>query len=243
MNETISPLALPGFVRQRLFDTDAAMAPALAAAVADALRSGLAGRGCASLAVSGGRSPIPFLEALSAETLDWSRVTVTLVDERWVAPDSVDSNEALVRRHLLQGRAAAARFVPLKTPAATPEAGVAAALALRAELPQPFDAVVLGMGEDGHTASLFPDTAGLAAALDMEGDAELACIHPPVAPHARITLTLAGLLATQRLFVQAGGAKKREVLERAAIQGDPLQLPVAAVLQQRKVVAELFFCA
>ena len=81
MNETISPLALPGFVRQRLFDADAAMARALAAAVADALRSGLARRGCASLAVSGGRSPIPFLEALSAETLDWSRVVVTLVDE------------------------------------------------------------------------------------------------------------------------------------------------------------------
>lgn len=243
MNETISPLALPGFVRQRLFDSDVAMARALAAAVADALRSGLAGRGCASLAVSGGRSPVPFLEALSAETLDWSRVAVTLVDERWVAPDSADSNEALVKCHLMQGHAAAARFVPLKTPAESPEAGVAAALALRAELPRPFDAVVLGMGEDGHTASLFPDAAGLPVALDMTGDAELACIHPPVAPHARITLTLAGLLATRRLFVQAGGARKRDVLERAAIQGDPLLLPIAAVLQQRKVVPELFFCA
>ncbi|MBS0355903.1 MAG: 6-phosphogluconolactonase [Proteobacteria bacterium] len=243
MNETISPLALPGFVRQRLFDADAAMARALAAAVADALRSGLAGRGCASLAVSGGRSPIPFLEALSAETLDWSRVVVTLVDERWVAPDSADSNEALVRRHLLLGHAAAARFVPLKTPAPSPEAGVAAALALRAELPQPFDAVVLGMGEDGHTASLFPDAAGLAEALDMTGGSTLTCIHPPAAPHARITLTLAGLLDTQRLFLQAGGAKKRAVLERTASQGDPLLLPIAAVLQQRKVVPELFFCA
>lgn len=243
MNETISPLALPGFVRQRLFETDAAMAGALAAAVADALRSGLVGRGCAALAVSGGRSPVPFLEALSAETLDWSRVTVTLVDERWVVPASADSNEALVRRHLLRGRAVAASLVPLKTPAQTPEAGVAAALALRGALPRPFDAVVLGMGEDGHTASLFPDAAGLPAALDMAGEAELACIHPPVAPHARITLTLAGLLATRRLFVQAGGAKKREVLQRAAIQGNPLRLPIAAVLLQRKVVPELFFCA
>lgn len=242
MHETISPLALPGGICQRLFSTDLALGRALAAAVADALRSGLARRGCASLAVSGGRSPIPFLDALSAQTLDWSRVTVTLVDERWVAVDSADSNEALVRRHLLRGHAAVAHFVPLKTPAVSPEAGVAAALALRPALPLPFDAVVLGMGEDGHIASLFPRAAGLAEALDMSGDAELACIHPPLAPHARLTLTLAGLLDTRRLFVQAGGAKKRAALERAAAQGDPLRLPVAAVLQQRKVVPELFFC-
>ncbi len=243
MNHTTSPLALPAFVRQRLFDSDAAMARALAAAVADGLRAGLAGRGSASLAVSGGRSPIPFLEALSAEMLDWSRVVVTLVDERWVAPSSADSNEALVRRHLLRGSAAAACLVPLKTPAASPEAGVAAALALRAEMPRPFDAVVLGMGEDGHTASLFPDAAGLADALDPAGTAELVCIHPPRAPHARITLSLAGVLATRRLFLQAGGAAKRAVLERAAREGEPLRLPVAALLQQQTVVPELFFRA
>lgn len=243
MNHTTSPLALPAFVRQHVFDSDAAMASALAAAVADGLRAGLAGRGGASLAVSGGRSPIPFLEALSAEMLDWSRVVVTLVDERWVAPSSADSNEALVRRHLLRGPAAAACLVPLKTPAASPEAGVAAALALRAEMPRPFDAVVLGMGEDGHTASLFPDAAGLADALDPAGAAELVCIHPPRAPHARITLSLAGVLATRRLFLQAGGAAKRAVLERAAREGEPLRLPVAALLQQHKVVPELFFCA
>lgn len=243
MTKTIAPLALPDFVRQHRFNADEAMACALAAAVAGALRHGLAQRGCASLAVSGGRSPILFLDALSAETLDWSQVVVTLVDERWVAPDSEDSNEALVRRHLLQGRAAMARFVPLKTQTDSPEIGVAAALALRAELPLPFDAVVLGMGEDGHTASLFPGATGLAEALDMAGGAELTCIYPPAASYARITLTLAGLLATRRLFVQAGGANKQAVLERAAIQGDPLLLPIAAVLQQRQVTPEVFFCS
>ena len=97
MNHTTSPLALPAFVRQHVFDSDAAMASALAAAVADGLRAGLAGRGSASLAVSGGRSPIPFLEALSAEMLDWSRVVVTLVDERLT---SVEAEDRLRQRGL-----------------------------------------------------------------------------------------------------------------------------------------------
>lgn len=242
MTNALPPLALPDSVAQYLFTDERQMATALAGAVADALRGGLAARGTASLAVSGGRSPIPFLRALAEMSLDWSKVYVTLVDERWVDPGSPDSNEGTVRRHLLREAAGSACLVPLKSETSSLERGVVDARGRTAGLPQPFDAVVLGMGEDGHTASLFPGAVGLAEALDPAGGQRLAGIYPPLAPHPRITWTLAALLETRHLLLQAGGATKRAVLEAAAV-ADPLAMPVAAFLRQRRVPLALFFCA
>jgi len=242
MTHSLPSLALPESVNQHLFTDEHQMATALAGAVADALRGGLAARGAASLAVSGGRSPIPFLRALAEMRLDWSKVYVTLVDERWVTPASPDSNEGLVRRHLLREAAGSACLVPLKSAAPSLARGVVDALGRTAGLPQPFDAVVLGMGEDGHTASLFPGAAGLADALDPAGEQRIVGIHPPLAPHPRLTWTLAALLETRHLLLQAGGASKRAVLEAAAV-ADPLAMPVAAFLRQRRVPLALYFCA
>lgn len=242
MTPSPPPLALPESVAQHLFADEREMATALAGAVAEALRGGLAARGSASLAVSGGRSPIPFLRALAEMPLDWSKVYVTLVDERWVAPDSPDSNEGLVRQHLLREAAGRACLVPLKSAAPSLALGVVDALGRTAGLPQPFDAVVLGMGEDGHTASLFPGAAGLAEALDPAGGQRIVAIHPPLAPHPRLTWTLAALLETRHLLLQAGGASKRAVLEAAAA-ADPLAMPIAAFLRQRRVPLALYFCA
>lgn len=242
LTPALAPLALPENVEQHLFADEDRMAKALAGAVADALRAGLAARGTASLAVSGGRSPIPFLRALAEMPLDWARVYVTLVDERWVAPGSPDSNEGLVRQHLLREAARSACLVPLKSEAPSLERGVVDARGRTAALPPRFDAVVLGMGEDGHTASLFPGAAGLAEALDPAGEARLAGIVPPLAPHPRITWTLAALLETRHLLLQAGGASKRAVLEAAAV-ADPLAMPIAAFLRQRRVPLALYFCA
>lgn len=242
ISNPLPPLALPENIEQHRFTDEGRMATALAGTVADALRAGLAARGTASLAVSGGRSPIPFLRALAEQSLDWSQVYVTLVDERWVAPDSPDSNEGLVRRHLLREAAGSAHLVPLKSEAASLELGVVAARERTAALPRPFDAVVLGMGEDGHTASLFPGAAGLAEALDPAGEARIAGMVPPRAPHPRLTWTLAALLETRHLLLQAGGANKRAVLEAAAA-ADPLAMPIAAFLRQRRVPLALYFCA
>ncbi len=139
-------------------------------ALAAALSAGVRDRGAALLAVSGGRTPVPVFQALSARDLDWSRVTVTLVDERWVDPASSDSNQRLVETHLLQYRAAASRFVPMKSAGAAPEDGVAPMAAALGPAPV-FDAVLLGMGEDGHFASLFPSSPALAAGLDLASDA------------------------------------------------------------------------
>ena len=151
------------------------------------LAAAIAGRGLASLVVSGGKSPIRLFELLRAENLDWSRVCVALADERWVEPSDPDSNEKLVRDVLLKESAAAARFIGLKNGAPTPDLGAVSAWETFARVPRPFDAVVLGMGDDGHTASLFPGSPNLARALNPAAVAGCVGMHSPVAPHPRLS--------------------------------------------------------
>ena len=139
-------------IQRNEFADPAALAQALASSVADDLRTALQERQVASLALSGGNTPKAFMRALSKQSLDWSQVVVTLVDERWVPEDNARSNAALLRENLLQGPAAAARFLPLHRDTATPEEALDALERDLAALPSPFDAVVLGMGNDGHTA-------------------------------------------------------------------------------------------
>lgn len=208
---------------------------AIAAHIATSLRAAIAARGQASLAVSGGKSPIPLFEALREWDLDWSKVTVVLVDERVVARDHADSNTALVARHLLQGRAAAARFLPFfRELAPTFNAEVLDALVRDAEdriatLPWPLDVAVLGMGEDAHTASLFPGAPGYARAIAT--DQRLAWVVPDTAPHARLSFTLSALLAARELVLSIAGESKLAVYRRAAQKADEA-LPISLVINQ-----------
>lgn len=226
--------------REHIFDDSTALAQALALAVAEKLRAAIAARGCASLVVSGGRSPIPFFHILSAQALDWSKVWVTLADERWVPPSSPDSNERLVRGNLLAGAAAAAHWVPLKSPLALTAQGLAESGAAIAGMPRPFDCVVLGMGEDGHTASLFPGSA----ALQADGTAWLAAVAVPPPPNVlqpRITMTLSALLASRQIFLSIAGDSKWRVYRRALNGAAPLELPIAAILGQREVPVDVYW--
>lgn len=212
---------------------------AIAAHIADALRTAIAARGQASLAVSGGKSPIPMFEALREQDLDWSKVSIVLVDERIVPRDHEASNTALVARHLLQGKAAAARFLPFfrelapQFNAAVLDALVEDATARIAPLPWPLDLAVLGMGEDAHTASLFPGAPGYARAIAT--DERLAWVVPeqaPIpAPHARLTFTLHALLASRELLLSIAGASKLAVYDRASQKADGA-LPVSLILNQ-----------
>ncbi|MDO9291903.1 MAG: 6-phosphogluconolactonase [Hydrogenophaga sp.] len=208
---------------------------ALAEHIANALRSAIAARGQASLAVSGGKSPIPLFEALREQDLDWSKVSVVLVDERVVPRDHADSNTALVARHLLQGRASAARFLLFfRELAPTFNAEVLDALVRDAEeritsLPWPLDVAVLGMGEDAHTASLFPGAPGYARAIAT--DQRLAWVVPDTAPHARISFTLSALLAARELVLSITGESKLAVYRRAAQKADEA-LPISLVINQ-----------
>ena len=227
-------------VEESAYESAAAAAQALAETVAADLTAALAARPRASLVVSGGRSPIAFFEILREAALDWSRVVVTLADERWVPPEHPDSNARLVAAHLLQGAAGAAQFVPLWSGAATPAAAIAERTAALAELPWPIDALVLGMGEDGHTASLFPGAAGIAAALNPRGAALLAAIDPPAAPHPRLSLTLRALLDSRRIHLPLGGAAKQAVYREALASGDATRWPIAAVLAQTAVLVRVY---
>ena len=235
-----APLTLPASVQQRLFAGSAECAQALALTVAEALRDGLRQRDAASLIVSGGRSPVAFQELLSAQELDWGKVLVSLADDRWLPPDHADSNERLVRQHLLRGAAAAARFVPLVNAAVTPQQHLQAAEQALLQLPRPYDALVLGMGEDGHTASLFPGADGTAAALDLGRPQRLAAVGPVTAPYPRITLTLRALLEARALLILIQGEAKRAAIERV-MRCDPAQFALTAVLRQAAVPVQVFY--
>jgi len=224
------------------FADGAALAEALATTVAEKLRQGIAARGKASLAVSGGRTPAKFFAALSRQRLPWSEVVVTLVDERWVPLASERSNEALVRDGLLQGRAAAARMISLVSAAETPEEGAAEIATRVATLPQPLDVVVLGMGTDGHTASFFPEGDHLAEALDPAGRLSVVSMRAPGAGEPRITLTLPLIAAAGAVYLHIEGRDKAAVLALAQ-QGGPLEaLPVRAVLRGCTRPPEVFWC-
>lgn len=239
----MTKLKLPRRIGQRVFDDAGSAARALAEVAAADLAAAIEAGRSASLVVSGGRSPVPFFEALAARPLPWGAVSITLADERWVDPTSADSNEALVRAHLLRGPAAAARWVALKGPEATARDGLEAALGRVRALSRPFDVTVLGMGEDGHVASLFPGAAGLERALDPDAAPLLTAIDPPSAPHPRISLTLSALLASRRIVVLIAGDSKRAVIERAATGADPHALPIAAVLAQTRVRVDVVWSA
>ncbi|MCP3960390.1 MAG: 6-phosphogluconolactonase [bacterium] len=215
-----------------LFEDREALAAALARSVARDLRNGIEERGSASLVVSGGSTPRPFFEHLSRHELDWASVLVTLADERWVPADHEDSNERLVREHLLVEQAAAARLIGLVNDAPTPEEGRDACERALAEIGRPFDVVVLGMGGDGHTASLFPDAPELSAGLDRDATGNCIAVRPPSALHSRMSLTLAALLDSRRLVIHITGEDKRLVY-RETRDGDrpESELPIRAVLR------------
>ncbi len=215
------------------------LAEALAEAVAGNLKAGVEARGAASLAVSGGSTPARFFEALGARAdVPWDKVTVTLVDERWVDETSERSNARLVKANLLQGRAAAAAFVPLYQGGTAPDAH-AAGVAQRG-VPRPFDAVILGMGNDGHTASFFPGGDTLHDALTGEGP--VVAIRAPGAGEPRVTLTLEVLLATRALYLHIEGEEKVETLRQAEADGPIEDMPVRAILRQTRTPLTIYWC-
>ncbi|MEM9292914.1 MAG: 6-phosphogluconolactonase [Acidobacteriota bacterium] len=218
------------FRESHLYDDTTQLANALADRTIQELQAALETRGEASLVISGGSTPVPYFTELRRRELSWHNVWVTLADERWVSPDHADSNERLIREHLLQDQARDARFVPLKNVEPTPEEGVQATEEALVQVPRPFDFVVLGMGLDGHTASLFPHTTELNAALDL--DTHRLCIAsiPPRAPHARLSLTLAPLCRSRAVVLHVTGEAKRKVLHRASLGGPAKEYPIRAVL-------------
>ena len=165
-------------------------------------------------------------------------MTVTLVDERWVDETSDRSNARLVKANLLTGRAAAATFVPLYQGGTEPDA-YAAGLAQR-QVPAPLDVAILGMGNDGHTASFFPGGDTLTEALTGEGP--VVAIRAPGAGEPRVTLTLKVLLASRALYLHIEGNEKVETLAKAEAEGPVEDMPVRAILRQTQTPLTIYWC-
>ena len=202
------------------FDDQQSQSDALAKAVGDALHASLGaqvvtptgGARHATLAVSGGTSPRPFLQTLSTQPFDWARIDVTLVDDRWVPETDSDSNSRFAHETLLQNAAQAAAFWPLVDTSQSLDAHVAALNADPArKLP---DVAVLGMGEDGHTASIFADSPEWDGAITT--NARFIAVHPGSAQHARVSMSLSALKQVGHLFLLIAGSRKRDVLNAAA---------------------------
>ncbi|HEY0293008.1 MAG TPA: 6-phosphogluconolactonase [Hansschlegelia sp.] len=228
-------------INLRTFPDRTALAETLAAETADALRAAIGTGNAATLAVSGGSTPKRFFRQLSQAELDWESVTVTLVDERWVKDTEDRSNAKLLKENLTQGRAAAAPFVPLVTDAGSPEGGLMEAQKRVADLPSPLTVAILGMGDDGHTASFFPGGDRLKDAIDMTGKLLLVPMRAPAAIEPRITLTLPVLVAAKSLALHIEGDGKMAVLEKALAGDDPLEMPIRAVIANAARPLDVFW--
>ena len=215
---------------------DAAQAAtALAEALARQLATAVAARGEASLVLSGGRTPLPMLQVLRRQPLPWADITITLADERFVPVDHPDSNERLLREVLLQDAAVAARFVGLRGTAQDPAQAASEAWQRLAGVQRPFDAVVLGMGDDGHTASLFPGSPGIEAALDPVAEPACVALQAPVAPALRLSLNLAALRQARRHYLHFTGDAKWRTWTVSAAQ------PVSLVLRRLSPPPQLYW--
>ena len=200
---------------------------ALAAHVVSSLQQGIAQHGTAHLVVSGGSTPVNLFSILADVDIDWSRVVVLLADERWVPVDHEDSNERLVRETLLTGKAKQAQFVSLLPTPDDENANVATVSTLLGTLPR-FDMVLLGMGEDAHTASLFPCAAALRDGLTTTQGALIT--RPDNAPHQRVSMSKQRLQATEQGVIHIVGEKKKAVLELARKSDDEMRYPVSAFI-------------
>ena len=205
------------------FPSRAEVAEALADAVAARLEQAIATKGAALLAVSGGATPGAFFAALSQRPIAWGKVHITLVDERQVAPDSERSNQRLVRRHLLQGPAARAGFVALEEKANA----------------APPDVAVLGMGTDGHTASIFADAPNAAALLDPDAPPAVLPVAANADREARLTMNLPLLAQARHLFVHIEGSNKKTLL--AGWLAGTSHPPIAAVIAHARAPAEIYW--
>lgn len=230
---------MPTFIQT---ENAAQSAEKLAQAVADNLRDILAKQDRATLAVSGGKSPIAFFQAINQADLDWSRVNITLVDERLVPTNHADSNTGLVRQHLLQNKAAAAKWLPVVDDDADESSLKNTAQAVEFALQnyvQP-DVLILGMGADGHTASIFPQAPQFADAIRADYPQALLHTTPVTAPHERVSMTLAAIEATPFVYLAIAGAEKFAVYEQALMKKSQ-EYPVSHVLNSEKVNAHVIY--
>lgn len=224
---------------ETLSDNEVTLAQKLVASVVKQLEKSIKDKGKACLAVSGGSTPIVFFQQLSEAKLEWSKVTITLVDERWVATTDAESNELLVKQFLLQNLAKQAYFLGLKNTADLPSEGIMECeTQLRTQINQ-LDAVVLGMGLDGHTASWFANSKQLPALLDGETSAWCLPVEDGFLPQPRMSLTWRFIKRSEKIYLHFTGEEKNQVFLNAC-EKESSNLPVSHVLHQDGINTHIY---
>ncbi len=217
------------------FDSKEALNEGFGKQILAILDAAISEKGHASLVVSGGSTPKPLFAYLSSQTFSWHKVSITLADERWVSDQHGDSNEKLVRENLLVDQAAAATFVSLTT-ADTNAVDAEVEIANRIDaIDDNFDVLILGMGEDGHTASLFPCSTQIEAGLDLQRSTSAIATQPTTAPHQRMSMSLAKIIKAKHIFLHLTGDKKRAVLHDALTNYSAIEKPIKAVCENATV--------
>jgi len=225
------------------FSTREQLDNALAEQVSSILQSAIVSTGKASIAVSGGSTPKGFFKVLSKKELDWAKVIITLADERWVDINNDNSNTRLVHEYLLQNKASAAKFFHLKQDGKLCEQTLAD-LNVSANINDillPLDVLILGMGEDGHTASLFPCSTQINQGLNSTNPNALMKVVPTTAAHQRITFSFASLSQSKNVFLHICGQNKKQVLEQALCSHDTLDMPIRAFLQHEIINTHIYW--
>ena len=207
------------------------LASDLCQCIGEILTEAIRKRGRASMAVSGGSTPIRLFKEFSLLSLDWQKIDLTLADDRWVDAKNADSNELLVRTHLMKNKAAQVNFIPLKNDSKTAKEGQIYSEKMLRKITFPFDVVLLGMGSDGHTASLFPCSDELPEAMNLNNSNYLISTSPKTAPYERISLTARVILDSKNVFLHLNGSSKLHTLESAMEFKDPNKMPIYTFLE------------
>ena len=223
------------------FTTRDELDASLAKSVSEILSQAILSKGKASIAVSGGSTPKGFFSILSKSKLDWSKVTVTLADERWVPFDSQDSNTRLVHDSLLQNEASKANFFHLKEGDDLTEQTLNKLNLTAEKTILPFDVLILGMGEDGHTASLFPCSDEISYGLDLNNNKPLLKVSPKTAPHLRISFSFVALSHSKNVFLHLCGENKKTVLNKAFASQDAFEMPIRAFLNHPSLNTQIYW--
>jgi 6-phosphogluconolactonase len=207
------------------------LASDLCQSIGEILDEAIKKRGRASIAVSGGSTPIPLFKEFSLLNIDWKKVDLTLVDDRWVDPKNADSNELLVRRHLIKNKASKVNFIPLKNDSKTAKDGQQNSEEMVKNMILPFDVIVLGMGSDGHTASLFPCSDELSDAMNLNNLNCLISTSPKSAPYGRLSFTARVIIDAKNVFLHLNGSSKLHTLESAMEYKDSSKMPIYTFLE------------
>ena len=233
-------------------ESQSALAEALADKLVSQINLSIETSGIASIALSGGSTPKPLFKALARRQLDWSKLVITLVDERWVPPGHELSNASFMQEHLLNDLPDGVSFVPLynlNAPANAPTAesfsqvlnNYCIATHSSPSNPRRFDAVVLGMGGDGHTASFFPDADNISDLVDANNANFLLSCESPSTQVQRITWSLPMLLNTPLLALHITGQNKRQVFDSAVKGGPVTELPIRSVIFQQQTPLQVHY--